>query len=91
MSHHYIWDEAKRRSNLAKHSLDFSQARRIAWDYAILIQLQTVDGEERELVYAALEDRIVVVVYTMRGDAMRLISLRYATGRERITYYENTR
>jgi len=34
------WDEAKRRSNLAKHGVDFAAAQYLAWDSAV----ETVDA-----------------------------------------------
>jgi uncharacterized DUF497 family protein len=31
-------------------------------------------------------DRVLVVVYTLRGECIRIISARWATGRERAEY-----
>ena len=46
-------------------------------------------GEERYRVIGVIEQRLFVVVYTPRHDAMRIISARKANQRE-VTYYENS-
>ena len=46
-------------------------------------------GEERYRVISVIEQRLFVVVYTPRHDAMRIISARKANQRE-VRYYENS-
>jgi uncharacterized protein len=43
-------------------------------------------GETRFRVYGIVEDRLLCVVYTMRGDRVRIISARRANRAERRTY-----
>jgi uncharacterized DUF497 family protein len=61
----FEWDETKRRSNLAKHGLDFEDALFALagprFEYA-----SSKDGEDRIVAICALEGRLIAVVYTMR-------------------------
>ncbi len=84
----FEWDEAKRLTNIIKHGYDFSDAQRVAWNRALVAQVQDVRGEERKLVYAPLDGRLIVIIYTLRDDAMRLISMRAANRRERDIYID---
>lgn len=84
----FEWDEAKRLLNRAKHGLDFADAERIHRDYAMFASVQHEGGEEREVIYAPLDAGLVVVVAVMRGPAMRLISMRAATKREKQQFYD---
>lgn len=84
----YEWDEAKRASNLTKHRVDFADAVSALEDEAALTMPEpTVEEEDRFVTLGAdLFGRLLVVVYTWRGDAIRVISARKATKRERATY-----
>ena len=85
----FTWDEAKRRQNVAKHKLDFRDAARISWQYAVLSEMQRVDGEEREIVFVPLHANIIVVAYTiLPDDTYRLISMRRANKNELGEYYD---
>jgi uncharacterized DUF497 family protein len=86
----FQWDEAKNRTNIAKHGIDF-------WDAARLFEKPTFDrtddrtehGEKRVNSLGELDGRVVVnVTHTDRRGETRLISERPATGRERERYRE---
>ncbi len=47
--------------------------------------------EDRYRLLGTIEGRVFVVIYTMRGSAMRIISARKANGREVREYERNTR
>ena len=84
----YEWDEKKRAANLARHNVDFSMATDFEWDAA----LETVDnrynyGEERWVTLGYIGKRLHVLVYTLRAETIRIISLRRANKREK-EYYE---
>ena len=51
------------------------------WDY----------GEDRYRLLGAIEGRVFVLIYAMRGAAIRIISARKANGREVREYEQNTR
>jgi uncharacterized DUF497 family protein len=84
------WDPAKARSNRKKHGVDFADAAVALEDeFALTIEDMSSRGEQRfvTLCRDPLE-RIIVVIFTMRGDTVRIISARKATGRERKAYEE---
>jgi uncharacterized DUF497 family protein len=84
----YEWDDAKARSNLTKHGLDFTDVVTFDWSAALVEQdRRHAYGEQRLRAYGPLYGRIVVLVFTMRGTTCRVISLRKANSRE-VTGYE---
>ena len=86
----YEWDEEKRRQNLRKHAVEFADAVSALEDEDALTSPDDDNDEEDRFVTlgADLFGRILVVVYTWRGDMVRLISARKATARERQQYGE---
>jgi uncharacterized DUF497 family protein len=83
-----VWDPAKAKSNFEKHGIAFSDAEPVLFDpYAITIEDEREDDEQR-FVALGLDalGRILVVVYTYREQAVRLISVRSATRGERRAY-----
>ena len=86
----FRWDPPKAVANLRKHGVDFADAGTVLHDeQAITIPDESSDQEDR---FATLGmdalGRVLVVVYTWRGDRPRLISARTATPRERRQYEE---
>jgi hypothetical protein len=84
------WDPAKAKSNFGKHGIRFADAVTALEDIsAISIR----DESEREERWVAIGvdclARVLVVVYTWRGDDIRLISARQATPAERLQYEQN--
>jgi uncharacterized DUF497 family protein len=82
------WDEAKRLSNIAKHYLDFSDAIYVYRSPYLCLKTRVVGGEARQLAIGMLDDIHVAVVYTLRGSALRVISMRKARYDERRYYDE---
>jgi uncharacterized DUF497 family protein len=84
----FEWDERKRQSNFDKHGLDFIDVEAVfAGPY---VQVPSFYGseEERFLAIGLLEGRDVTVVFTFRGEAIRIISFRRARYEERQKYQE---
>ena len=83
----FEWDEVKRRANVAKHGIDFVDAKQI-WlgDVLEIRSSQDHHGEPRHMVYGLMSDRLITVVFTWRGDTIRLISARRARHHERKAY-----
>lgn len=84
----YEWDENKRIANLERHKIDFIEANDFEWDSAI----ETIDdrydyGEVRWVTIGFINKKLYVMVYSIRGDKIRIISLRKANRRES-NYYE---
>ena len=82
----YEWDEAKRQDNLAKHrGVDFSDMDAFEWETAV-ISSSPRHGEARYVALGYIGDRLHCVVYTVRGDKCRIISLRKANSKEERQY-----
>ncbi|MEP7009714.1 MAG: BrnT family toxin [Acidobacteriota bacterium] len=80
----FQFDPAKARSNLAKHNISFADAEGVFEDILTVHQSDPdAEGEER-LIAVGLGSGgvILVVVYTLRGEDIRLISARRATHHE---------
>lgn len=85
-----VWDPEKARLNLKKHGVRFSDAETVLFDPNALTR-EDMDSEgEQRFVTVGMDagDHILVVVYTYRGEYIRLISARSATKRERMQYEE---
>lgn len=81
-----IWDEPKRETNLAKHGLDFADAReRFAFEEAVIVPSYAgTDGRARFVALNELDGRLVAAVFSPLGaEALALISLRPANRKER--------
>jgi uncharacterized DUF497 family protein len=84
----FEWDERKRQSNLAKHGLDFPDVSAVFEEPHIVVPSAYEGGEDRFLAIGVLEGRLVTVVYTIRSEAIRIISFRRARHEERQKYQE---
>lgn len=88
----FEWDDEKEQINIKKHGLDFEMAARVFDDpdrLEIYDELHS-EQEDRYITIGMIGDvtYIVMVVYTERGEAIRIISARAATNRERRMYYD---
>ena len=85
----FEWYEPKRQSNLARHKIDFQDAKEI-WHGNVLEvpSSQTQHGEARFIAYGMVEGRIIAVVFTWRNGVRRLISARRARIHERKIYQD---
>jgi uncharacterized DUF497 family protein len=83
----FEWDAAKNAANIAKHGIDFQQAATI---FEGLVFERADDrqdyGELRIQAFGLLDERVLTVVYTVRGTRHRIISARRAKKREREAY-----
>ncbi len=79
----WTWDEPKRQANLAKHGVDFSSAPLMDWSGCVFgLDLRREYGEIRIVATGMLGQRLHVLTYTLRGESIRVISLRKANERE---------
>ena len=88
------WDPEKASANEAAHGVRFEDAAGALDDpFALIIEdeLHSDDEQRFVLVGVAADLRLLTVVYTMRGDATRIISARRATARERAQYVRQLR
>ena len=85
----YQWDPQKAATNLRKHGVDFADAVSVfSDDFAITIEDQRFEEERFITIGIDAFGQVLVVVYTLRGDEIRLISARQGTRAERKQYME---
>ena len=84
----YEWNPQKARANLAKHGVDFADAVMALEDErAVTVEDDTAESEERFITIGTdALGRVIIVVYTWRGENIRVISARKATIFERQQY-----
>ena len=89
----YLWDSNKATANSAKHGIDFADAVAVFEDELALWQEDGREyGEDRFVVVGTdFLGQIITIVFTFRGDTIRLISARKATKYERATYQRRRR
>ena len=79
----FSWDETKRSANLRKHGIDFRDAPKIFRGFTLTAEDDRESyGERRFLTLGLLEDQVVSVAHTERGEDIRIISIRKATKHE---------
>ncbi len=86
------FDPAKDRVNRAKHGIGLALAALMFEDDILVHEMPDERrdyGEPRMIAYGLIMGRAVVCVYTWRGSARRIISLRKANGREQALYFGN--
>ena len=84
----FTWGEAKRLRNIRKHHIDFRDAGTIFRGFTLTAEDdREVYGERRFLTLGLLEDQVVSVTHTERGDDIRIISIRKATKHEARFYF----
>ena len=84
------WDEAKRRTNLRKHGLDFADAEAAFAGITYTMADRRFDyGEPRFVTLGLLRDMVVVIAHTETPREVRIISMRKATKHEQALYFEN--
>ena len=83
----FEWDEEKDTANRAKHGLSLADAALLDWYGGQTRPDARRDyGEDRIEMLAKLKGRLHLCIFTMRGTAIRVISLRKANPREERRY-----
>ncbi|WP_346300260.1 BrnT family toxin [Halomonas sp. BM-2019] len=81
------FDAAKRDQTLQARGLDFADAGKVFAGHHFTRGDDRQDyGEDRYITVGLLDDRMVVLVWTPRGAARRIISMRKANEREQQKY-----
>lgn len=87
----FEWDKNKAAFNLSKHGVSFDEAR-TAFDDPLYIDFYAPDHSDDEhryiIIGQSMQNNLLVISYTERGNVIRLISARKATRKERETYEE---
>lgn len=88
------WDKEKKNKNNkeklneAKHHIRLSDVEPVLYDpMGVTVEDVTAEGEHRFVTIGSdIFGRVLTVVYTWRGDKIRLISARKATNKEKRHY-----
>ena len=85
----FEWNIAKSEENQKKHGVGFDEAELAFEDFYAIEEFDdehSIAEEQRFKMLAAAGEKILVVVYTMRGETYRIISAREAERYERELY-----
>lgn len=83
----FEFDPGKSAANKQKHGIDFEEAQSLWLEYRrVEIYARTI-GEPRKILIAQLNDEIWSAIFTLRNDAIRLISVRKSRKNEKEIYY----
>ncbi|PKR87951.1 BrnT family toxin [Pleomorphomonas diazotrophica] len=81
------FDPIKRATNLTKHHIDLTEAEQVFEGDTLTIEDDRFNyGEQRFITIGRLAGRMMVIVWTPRGAARRIISMRKANDREQAAY-----
>ena len=80
----FTWDDKKEQKNIEKHGLGFDLAEAIIYspDMRFIEDTRKNYGEQRHIAYTVLEGIRFSLVYVIRDDEYRIISLRRVHERE---------
>lgn len=82
----FEYDPDKSKFNAAKHGIDFNDARRLWLDGKGLVVSARSVTEPREAIIAELDGTLWTAIYTLRGESIRIISVRRSRDEERERY-----
>lgn len=86
----FEWDEDKDIQNRAKHKVGFTEAQTVFRDESAIELEASRNGEYRIIrIGKSAAKFLLLIVYTMRGMAVRIISARQANRNERNLYLEH--
>ncbi len=92
MTLEFEWDKSKAASNKRRHGVTFEEAATVFGDPLAAIFDDPVHSKEehREILIGHSDrDRLLIISFTERDEAIRIISARRASKQERKDYEEN--
>ena len=82
----FVWDENKNQANSAKHGIDFETATQL-WNDEHRVEIHTTFSDEnRSIIIGRLKTKLWAAIFTKRGEAIRIISVRRARTKETALY-----
>ncbi len=82
----FEWDERKNRTNKNKHDIDFESATKL-WNDKNRIEIQTpFPIENRSILIGKIDKKLWSAIFTLRSNAIRIISVRRARRKEAKLY-----
>ena len=86
----FEYDEKKSQINKEKHNIDFVEAQKLWQDEdALIIPANIVDNEIRYALISKILTKCFVVIFTIREDTNRIISVRRCRKNEEKNYENN--
>ena len=72
----FEWDDEKNRTNKAKHGIDFNEAKAL-WNDINRVEIHTsYPLENRSILIGKVDRKLWTAIFTRRGNAIRIISVR---------------
>ena len=90
----FEWDKNKAKRNIEIHGVSFDEASTAFKDTLSLTIHDPLHSNEEDrftLIGNSVQNRLLVIVHTERGDKIRIISARKTTKKERKQYEENAK
>ncbi len=90
----FEWDTNKAKENIKVHGVSFDEASTAFKDDLSLTIYDPLHSDEEDrfvLIGNSINNRLLVIVHTERGNKIRIISARKATKKERKQYEENAK
>ena len=78
----FEWDPKKSSANKTKHGIDFETAKNIWLDENRVEIHAPHPVEDRDIIIGKHHNKVWTAIYTMRGNAIRIISARHARKKE---------
>jgi uncharacterized protein len=86
------FDPAKNAANMERRGLSFTLVEALDWSAAIILEDVRRDyGERRFRVFGLIGTSLHTMIFTPRGEKVRVISLRKANRAERMKYEHQTK
>lgn len=86
----FEYDPNKSQTNKQKHGIDFEEAQQLWEDKSLLVFNVQTEPESRQLGIARLNNKYWSAIFTLRGNNIRIISVRRARKKE-IELYETNK
>lgn len=90
----FEWDPIKAKKNIEIHDVSFDEASTAFKDTLSLTIHDPLHSDEEDrftLIGNSVKNRLLVIVHTVRGDKIRIITARKVTKNEREQYEENAK
>lgn len=84
----FEYDPIKSAKNKEKHGISFEQIKELWLEPYVEVQAKTID-EPRYMIVGKIQGKFYSCIYTVRGQAIRLISARRSRTSEEELYYDH--
>jgi uncharacterized protein len=82
----FEYDPAKEAINLQRHRVSLRLAERFDWVMGRIQPARTTKGETRWKILDFVDGTLYAAIFATRGEAVRIISVRHASRKERREY-----